>query len=192
MLLSSREAVTPCCPCFVSFRLPAFPGDDPCDLFRVLLEFDVKGLVAKNGGLFSNKYDPLPPLRLNLEPTLSQTFKLAYWIFHFSFLSLALYLFVLCITGSSFLWLPAPWSCLSSLPGYLMYYFSLQGLRVEMKYGRQASTGMLIFCVITSGWGPGLGSVSINLCLSLAPAAFWNPILPMHRGETMTHDLSHR
>lgn len=90
------------------------------------------------------------------------------------------------------LWLPAPWSCLSSLPGYLMYYFSLQGLRVEMKYGRQASTGMLIFCVITSGWGPGLSSVSINLCLSLAPAAFWNPIPPMHRGETMTHDLSHR
>lgn len=60
-----------------------------------------------------------------------------------------------------------------------------------MKYGGQASTGMLIFCVITSGWGLGLGSVSINLCLSLAPAAFWNPILPTHRGETMTHDLSH-
>lgn len=85
MLFSSREAVTPCCPCFVSFRLPAFPGDDPCDLLRVLLEFDVKGLVAKNGGLFSNKYDPLPLLLLNLEPTLLHTFKLAYLIFHFSF-----------------------------------------------------------------------------------------------------------
>lgn len=78
MLLSSREAVTSCCPCFVSFRLPAFPRDDPCDLLPVLLEFDVKGLVAKNGGLFSSKYDPLPPLLLNLEPT----FKLAYLIFH--------------------------------------------------------------------------------------------------------------
>jgi len=38
----------------------------------------------------------------------------------------------------------------------------------------------------------GLGSVSINLCSSLAPAAFWNPIQPTHRGETLTHDLSHR
>lgn len=90
MLLSSREAVTPCCPCSVSFRLPAFPGDDPCDLLPVLLEFDVKGLVAKNGGLFSNKYDPLPWLLLNLEPTLSRTFKLTCLIFHtFLFLSLA-------------------------------------------------------------------------------------------------------
>lgn len=71
MLLSSRDAVTPCCPCFVSFRLPAFPWDDPCDLLPVLLEFDVKGLVAKNGVLFSNKYDPLPLLRLSLALTLS-------------------------------------------------------------------------------------------------------------------------
>lgn len=73
MLLSSREAVTPCCPCFVSFRLPEFPGDDPCDLLPVLLEFDVKGLVAKNGVLFSNKYDPLPLLLVSLALTLSLT-----------------------------------------------------------------------------------------------------------------------
>lgn len=71
MLLSSREAVTPCCPCFVSFRLPAFPGDDPSDLLPVLLEFDVKGLVAKNGVLFSNKYDPLPLPLLGLAHSLS-------------------------------------------------------------------------------------------------------------------------
>lgn len=62
----------------MSFRLLAFPWVDPCDLLPVLLEFDVKGLVAKNGGLFSSKYDPLPPLLLNLEPT----FKLAYLIIH--------------------------------------------------------------------------------------------------------------
>lgn len=37
------------------------------------------------------------------------------------------------------------------LPGYLVYFFSLQGLRMEMKYGGQASMGMLIFCVITLG-----------------------------------------
>lgn len=101
-------------------------------------------------------------------------------------------LFLPCISGSSFLCLSAPWSRLSSRPGYLMYYFSLQGLRVEMKYGGQASTGMLIFCVITLGWGLGLSSVSINLCFSLAPAAFWNPTQPTHHGETLTHDLSHR
>lgn len=60
----------------MSFRLPAFPGDDPCDLLPVLLEFDVKGLVAKNGVLFSNKYDPLPLLLVSLEltPYLTLTF----------------------------------------------------------------------------------------------------------------------
>lgn len=60
----------------MSFRLPAFPGDDPCDLLPVLLEFDVKGLVAKNGVLFSNKYDPLPLLLVSLEltPYLALTF----------------------------------------------------------------------------------------------------------------------
>lgn len=73
MLLSSREAVTPCCPGFVSFRLLAFPGDDPRDLLPVLLEFDVKGLVAKNGVLFSNKNDPLPLLPVRLSLTLSLT-----------------------------------------------------------------------------------------------------------------------
>lgn len=141
MLLSSHKAVTPCCPCFVSFRLPAFPGDDLCDLLPVLLEFDVKGLVAKNGVLFSNKYDPLPLLLVSLVLTLSV----------FPSLPITFYHFFSCINGSSFLCLSGPWSHLSALPGYLMYYFSLQGFRVEMKYGGQASTGMLIFCVITSG-----------------------------------------
>lgn len=121
----------------------------------------------------------------------SHTFSLNF-LSHSTSIFVTFYRFFPCIDGSSFLCLSAPWSRLSSLPGYLMYYFSLQGLRVEMKYGGQASTGMLIFCVITSGWGPGLGSVSINLRLSLAPAAFWNPTLPTHRGETLTHDLSHR
>lgn len=58
----------------MSFRLPAFPGDDPCDLLPVLLEFDVKGLVAKNGVLFSNKYDPLPLLSLASTPSLGLYF----------------------------------------------------------------------------------------------------------------------
>lgn len=71
MFLSSREAVTPCCPCSVSLWLTPFPRDDPCDLLHVLLEFDVKGLVAKNGVLFSNKYDPLPLLGLALTPSLT-------------------------------------------------------------------------------------------------------------------------
>lgn len=60
----------------MSFRLPAFPWDDPCDLLPVLLEFDVKGLVAKNGVLFSNKYDPLPLLLLSLALTPSLTLTL--------------------------------------------------------------------------------------------------------------------
>lgn len=143
----------------MSFRLPAFPGDDPCDLLPVLLEFDVKGLVAKNGVLFSNKYDPLPlpVLGLVLIP-LAPTLELPYSFSH----NLHLTQLALCsrfVTfSSSFASMDLPFSaflpfgfCLPSLPGYLMYYLSLQGLRVEMKYGSQASMGMLIFCVITSG-----------------------------------------
>lgn len=89
----------------MSFRLPAFPGDDPCDLLPVLLEFDVKGLVAKNGVLFGNKYDPL--LLLSLTPTLSHfiTCLSTLTLFSSNFLSLSVtfYLFFPCINGSSFL-----------------------------------------------------------------------------------------
>lgn len=69
----------------MSFRLPAFPWDDPCDLLPVLLEFDVKGLVAKNGVLFSNKYDPLPLLLLSLalSPSLTLTLQRVYSLSHF-------------------------------------------------------------------------------------------------------------
>lgn len=68
----------------MSFRLPAFPWDDPCDLLPVLLEFDVKGLVAKNGVLFSNKYDPLPLLLLSLalSPSLTLTLQRVYSLSH--------------------------------------------------------------------------------------------------------------
>lgn len=101
----------------MSFRLPAFPGDDPCDLLPVLLEFDVKGLVAKNGVLFSNKYDPLPlpVLGLVLIP-LAPTLELPYSFSHnlhltqlALLLSICYILFFFCINGSSFLCLSALW-----------------------------------------------------------------------------------
>lgn len=100
---------------------------------------------------------PLLGVSLALTPDLTPTFQIAYSLFTLlpsnlvPSLSVTFHLLFPCINGSSFPCLSAPWSRLSSLPGYLMYYFSLQGLRVEMKYGGQASTGVLIFCVITSG-----------------------------------------
>lgn len=113
MLLSSREAVTPCCPCFVSFQLPAFPRDDPCDLLSVLLEFDVKGLVAKNRVLFSNKYDPLPLLLVSLSRNLTLQLIHSYSYFIPSlFLSLS-HSFPLCLSlsiSSSFASMALPFS----------------------------------------------------------------------------------
>lgn len=120
MLLSSREAVTPCCPCFVSFQLPPFPRDDPRDLLPVLLEFDVKGLVAKNGVLFSNKYDPLPHLTPILSLSLTLTLKLPYSLSQFPnfhpTISLPLPVAPLLLHQWLFLSLPfCPWSRLLSL-----------------------------------------------------------------------------
>ena len=128
VLLWSGCAVAPCRPGCVQLRLLSSHWDGPCDLLCVGLEFDVKGLVARNGVLFGNKYDPFP-FSLALSLSLTPSF---------------------CFSVSPSL-VPLFCPLLSSLFSHWLSHvlFQSTGALVEMKYVCQASPGMLIFSVIT-------------------------------------------